>query len=158
MDKEQCIKKIKKLLLMQQCNGATKQEEITSFKKALNLTLVYDIIDVDLDEILRHIYNLEHNIDYTEPFGESFENINLKPDPIIEEYDFEDNNFEFQPRRKDNIVKNIALGIIIGGFLTWTLKGLTKYIQGLLPFIILIVIPFVVVLISQNIKMFFRIF
>lgn len=160
MNKEQSIEKIKKLLQMQQCNGATKQEEITCFKKTLELALAYDIKEVDLDAILRHIYNLEHNIEYNEPFGDVFENINFESEPDVEDYDFEsnnlkDDNFEFKLRRKDNLIKNISLGIVIGELLTLILKRLIKYNQGMLPFIIWIVIPFIIVLLVHNIKMFF---
>lgn len=158
MNKEQSIEKIKKLLLMQRCNGTTKQEEITSFKKALELALVYDIKEVDLDSILRHIYNLEHNVDYNKPFEGVFENINFESE--LEEYNFEYNgfeadSFEFQPRRKDNLVKNITLGILLGSFLSWILKCSIKYVKGLLPFIIWIFIPFIIVVLFQNIKILF---
>lgn len=165
MNKKQGIEKIKKLLLMQQCNGATKQEEITCFKKALEVTLVYDIKEIDLDSILRHIYNLEQHPDYNEPFADVFKNITFETELDSEDYDFEDNNFEdeklkddkfkYKPRRKDNLIKNITVGILLGGFFTWILRSLIKYIKGMLPFIIWIVIPFIIVTLFQNIKTFF---
>ena len=154
MNKEKSMEKIKKLLVIQQCTGATKHEEITCFKKALELALIYDIEDVNLDAVSRHIYNLEHDIKNTKILEAVVENNSFETEPDAEEYNFEDNSFEndifeYKPRLKNNLVKNITLEIFLGGLLTGVLKGLSKQIQGSLPFIIWIVIPTIIILLVK---------
>ena len=167
MNNEQTMEKIKKLLVMQQCTGATKHEEITCFKKAFDLALVYDLKEVNLDAVSRHIYKLEHNID-TKIREFIVESNSFETEPDTEEYDFEDfglddftyatfenYDFEYKPRLKNNLVKNITLGVIIGGLLAWMLKGSIKNIQENLAFIVLIVIPTIIILLTHYIKTFF---
>ena len=144
MNKEQSMEKIKKLLVMQQCTGATKHEEITCFKKALELALIYDLKEVNLDAVSRHIYNLEHDIENTKILEGVVEDSSFEAEPGTEEYDF-----EYKPRLKNNLVKNITLENFLGGLLARVLKGLSEQIQGSLPFIIWIVIPTIIILLVK---------
>jgi len=166
MNQEQVEEKIRKLLLHQQCNGTSRNEEITCFKKALELTLTYNIIDVDLDSILRHIFQLERNPEYKKPFQFEYNFLNLEDDfDTVEDeiqhehavnFDFDKNDFEikekYKPNRKTNLLKNVAIGIFLGEISVWLFKKFATHIKGNLAFFCIVLIPGVIAWIMEMVK------
>lgn len=67
MSKEQVISKIEKLLMRQELTGASKPEEYSCLKKVQELTLQNDIQEIDLDVVVRRIYQLEKELSCLRP-------------------------------------------------------------------------------------------
>ena len=59
------LEKIKNLLKRQQCRGATLQEEILCLQKVIEITLKEDVIEIDLDKVIRRLYKLKQIGDNT---------------------------------------------------------------------------------------------
>lgn len=155
MNKENIKDKIQKLLLHQQCNGASRNEEITCFKKAVELSLTYNVIDVNLDSLLRHIFQLENNTEYKKPFQLEDEfsykedDFEIFEDETQQEYsrnfDFDKNDFEikdkYKTNRKSNLPKNIAIGVFWGEIFAWLFKKFATRINDNLAFVCIVLVP-----------------
>lgn len=166
MNKENIKDKIQKLLLHQQCNGASRNEEITCFKKAVELSLAYNVIEVNLDSLLRHIFQLENNTEYKKPF--KFENEFLYTEDDFEvfedraqqeysyNFDFDKNDFEikdkYKPNKTTNLQKNLAIGIFLGEISVWLFKKFATRIKDNLAFVCIVLIPGVIAWIVEMVK------